>query len=75
MSWKLSCVVLRGGESGDARTLPDQVALVRESLSLTLLRDPLMEELLNKLRKLEVMLMLPIPVPVPELLVEIDAPF
>jgi len=23
MSWKLSCPVLRGGESGDARTLPD----------------------------------------------------
>jgi spermidine/putrescine-binding protein len=22
-SWKLSCPVLRGGESGDARTLPD----------------------------------------------------
>jgi hypothetical protein len=26
MSWKLSCPVLRGGESGDARTLPDEVA-------------------------------------------------
>jgi hypothetical protein len=27
MSWKLSCPVLRGGENGDAQTLPDKTPM------------------------------------------------
>jgi hypothetical protein len=30
VSWKLSCVVLRGGESGNARTLPDNIPQERD---------------------------------------------
>jgi hypothetical protein len=35
MSWKLSCPVLRGGESGDARTLPDYLEETDINKSIT----------------------------------------
>jgi hypothetical protein len=35
MSWKLSCPVLRGGESGDARTLPDYLEETDLNKSIT----------------------------------------
>ncbi len=35
VSWKPSCCVLKGGESGDARTLPDPAEWVTAPLSLT----------------------------------------
>ncbi len=35
MSGKLSCPVLRGGESGDARTLPDRAKSVIELRNIT----------------------------------------
>jgi hypothetical protein len=43
MSWKLSCPVLRGGESGDARTLPDYLEL--EDLDSCILRSGIYWEL------------------------------
>jgi hypothetical protein len=43
MSWKLSCPVLRGGESGDARTLPDYLDL--EDIDSCILRSGIYWEL------------------------------